>query len=232
MNKDKSPDFIREYCKKYPVFYYTVANIFGPVFLWGLGPKGFLEKYNISEKILNIGSGPKNFGKGVLNFDIEKYPGVDIVGDIQNTALKDGEFSGIICDSVLEHIKDPRKAVSEMHRILKPGGLLYVGTPFLYPFHSAPSDFQRWTREGLIELLKDFEITESGTRSGPFSTLTVYLCYLFSTIFSFGSKSVYVFLNNISIFIFFPIKFLDIVFHYWPKSENMAAVLYVVAKKK
>ncbi len=34
----------------------------------------------------------------------------------------------VICDSVLEHVDSPRKAIAEMYRVLRPGGIAYVST--------------------------------------------------------------------------------------------------------
>ncbi|HBM45773.1 MAG: Methylase involved in ubiquinone/menaquinone biosynthesis [Parcubacteria group bacterium GW2011_GWF2_38_76] len=222
----------REYFKKWPIFYYFVGTVFGPVLLAGLNPRGFLKKYKIDGKVLNIGSGPRRIASGVINMDIEKYEGVDIVGDATNMPFDDNTISAVICDNVLEHVKDPQKVAGEINRVLNVGGVAYISTPFIYPFHSSPYDFTRWTKQGLEKLFSDFDIVEIGSRSGPFSSLVVCLCYLFATIFSFGNSTIYWFLVDLFMFVFFPIKFLDVIFNFWPNSINMAAVLYVVVRKK
>lgn len=233
-NIDKSEDFIREYFKKFPKFYYFVADFFGPLFLVGLTPKNFLKKYNNGGKILNIGSGPRkiDFDGDILNMDIGQYDGVDIVGDIESIPVADNSFSAVVCDNVLEHVKNEKKAISEIERVLLKGGVAYICTPFIYPYHSSPSDFTRWTKEGLEAQFSNFEMVEIGVRAGAFSTLNVMLCYLFAMVFSFGNNRLYITLTNISIFLFFPVKFLDIIFNYWPNSINMAAQLYCVVRKK
>jgi len=225
-------DILRNYFKRWPNFYYFVATVFGPLMFTGLSPKKFLKTYQIEGQILNIGSGPKRLGSNVKNVDIHPYKGVDIVADALSVPVLSGSISGIISDNVLEHIIDPKAAVAEMYRILSPGGYVYICTPFLYPFHNSPNDFQRWTKEGLKELMKDFEIIKIGLRAGPFSTLDVTLCYLAATIFSFGSKKLYLFLVNLFMLVFWPIKLFDFIFNYWPNAINMASVLYCVARKK
>ncbi len=225
--------FIRDFFKRWPAFYYFVVMVFGPTLLLGLNPKKFLRKYLLEGETINVGSGPRRLGPAVKNVDKHPYDGVDIVADLEAmTPFADASVSRIICDNVLEHVPHPQKAVSELRRILKSGGVLYVSTPFYYPFHPSPSDYTRWTKEGLLELFEGFEVMEIGVRSGPFSSLSVQLSYLFATIFSFGSAFLYWFLLDVSMLLFFPIKFLDIFFNYWPNAVNMAAVLYLVVQKK
>jgi ubiquinone/menaquinone biosynthesis C-methylase UbiE len=43
----------------------------------------------------------------------------------------------------LEHIRNYRKAFSEMERALKPGGRMLIVVPFLYYYHGAPDDYVR-----------------------------------------------------------------------------------------
>ncbi|MFA6006389.1 MAG: class I SAM-dependent methyltransferase [Candidatus Paceibacterota bacterium] len=221
----------REHFKKWPRFYYFFAVVFGPLLLRGLSPKRFLCEYTVRGTIINLGSGPKIIAPGVTNMDIAQYPGVDIIGDASDMPLASATVDAIISDTVFEHLRTPGKAIQEVYRVLKPNGLVYITVPFIYPFHSSPSDFTRWTKLGLIELLSGFEILEIGVRAGPFSSLTVIICYLVATIFSVGNDTLYWFLLDISMILFFPVKLLDFIFSYWPKSIDMAAVVYCVAKK-
>ena len=81
------------------------------------------------------------------------HKGVDVVADATDMPFEDGSVSGIVCETVLEHVKDPPGVLREMERVLEVGGLAYITTPFLYPFHSSPSDYHRWTKEGLEIIL-------------------------------------------------------------------------------
>ncbi len=223
---------VREIFKRWPKFYFFIATVFGPMMFCGLSPKKFLKRYGGAGQTLNLGSGPRVISKEVTNVDIYPYEGVEIIADIRNVPLPAGGTARIICDNVLEHVKDPAAAVAEMHRLLQSGGYAYIATPFLYPFHSSPSDYQRWSTVGLRELFKEFEMVEIGVRAGPFSTLAAFLCHLVGVIFSFGSASLNSLLTNLVMFVLFPIKLLDIVFNYWPGAEQVAAVLYCVVRKK
>ncbi|MEU8032753.1 class I SAM-dependent methyltransferase [Streptomyces sp. NPDC049099] len=83
------------------------------------------------------------------------YPEVDA------TALPfpDAEFDHVVCDQVVEHLPDPRRAVQECRRVLRPGGWLLLATCFMDPVHTRPDcvdDYWRFTPQGLRELVKDF----------------------------------------------------------------------------
>lgn len=68
-----------------------------------------------------------------------KYPNLRVVaGDIANCGLSPASFDLIICSEVVEHIADSQKAISQLHDLLKPGGILILSTP------------QRWS---LLELM-------------------------------------------------------------------------------
>jgi len=198
----------------------------------GLSINTFLKQYPTKGKILNIGSGPRIINSDIINVDIYKYVGVKIIIDGETVPLESGTVSRIISETVLEHVSNPHGAVKEMHRLLSPGGYTYVTTPFLYPFHSSPSDYQRWTKEGLIQLFHEFEVIEIGVRAGPFSSLTVFINHLFAVIFSFGSVRAYDLILNFVMFLTFPVKLLDLIFNHWPQADTMAAVLYCVVRKK
>jgi len=55
-------------------------------------------------------------------------------GDIEKgLPFADDSFDVVTCEQVLEHVHDPARLVAEMDRILRPGGLLVVGTPIFPP---------------------------------------------------------------------------------------------------
>jgi len=231
--KTAGDDFVRDFFKKYPKFYYFIAVCFGPLMLTGLSPKKFISKYLLDEmKVINVGSGPRRINENVINIDIFEHKGVDIIASLKELPLKNDSVDGIICDNVLEHVENPSLAIQEMYRVLKPGGYLYVSTPFLYPFHGSPSDYQRWTKKGMEHLLRDFLIKDSSLRAGPASALTIWCCYAFATLFSFGNDRLYWLLINMALFIFFPIKILDLILNHLPNAVNMAASIYCVVQKK
>lgn len=225
---------VREFFKKWPRFYYLVATVLGPLWWSGRSAKSYLKYLAKDGKVLNVGSGPFQFNDSrVVNVDIAPYPGVAIVASAEAIPLPAGSVVGIILDNVLEHVKMPKQVVEEMARLLVPGGTIYIATPFLYPFHSSPSDYSRWTTNGLVNLLgEEFEVIEQGVRNGPFSALTAFLSHLLATLFSFGNRTLRAALFNVFMLVLLPLKIFDLVFAYWPGADEIAAILYVVARKK
>ncbi len=47
---------------------------------------------------------------------------IDIICDIVDIPVKDGEFDVVLCSEVLEHLPEPHLAIQEFGRILRPGG--------------------------------------------------------------------------------------------------------------
>ena len=50
-------------------------------------------------------------------------------GSIDSYADTCGEFDVVTCNHVIEHVYDPVQMISAIHRLLKPGGLLWIETP-------------------------------------------------------------------------------------------------------
>jgi ubiquinone/menaquinone biosynthesis C-methylase UbiE len=122
--------------------------------------KYFEELFNNNYKAL--GYKPEDCAEYTCDYD----------GDILSLQFNDEEVGAIICLSVLEHVENPFQAVSEMFRVLKKGGLLFLSVPFLTSFHGRHAgkiyssdhhgypDFWRFTHQGLMLLLKDFNQVE------------------------------------------------------------------------
>lgn len=51
-----------------------------------------------------------------------------LLADAENLPFADGSFQGVLMVASLHHLHDPLRALREAHRVLKPGGLLVLGT--------------------------------------------------------------------------------------------------------
>ena len=66
------------------------------------------------------------------------YGRIDYRCDIASVPVAEGTFDAILCTEVLEHVREPIKAVKEMARILKPGGRLMLTAPLGSGIHQEP----------------------------------------------------------------------------------------------
>lgn len=95
-------------------------------------------------------------GREYIGIDAEAGPGVDRVEDVHALGFDTASIGAIVCADTLEHVADPARAIAEMRRVLRPGGVLMVSMPFAFPIHYMP-DYVRYTPEGLSRLLAAFD---------------------------------------------------------------------------
>lgn len=67
-----------------------------------------------------------------ITADIES-PLAKLKMDIHDIPLENNSIDVIFCNHVLEHVDDDIKALSEMQRVLRPGGWAILQVPFFYP---------------------------------------------------------------------------------------------------
>ncbi len=117
--------------------------------------------------VLDVGAGGRRVIDSVITVDAVDCPGVDVVGDIHSLPFEDGYADCVICTGTLEHVADPFKAVSELYRVLKPGGIVHIDVPFMQGYHADPCDYWRFTIDGLRLLCRSFDHLSSGVHIGP-----------------------------------------------------------------
>jgi 2-polyprenyl-3-methyl-5-hydroxy-6-metoxy-1,4-benzoquinol methylase len=123
---------------------YASSSSVGPERLFNFS-LNLIERYARKGKILDIGCGKGEFlsaaktrgwevhglepSLALSEFASTEY-GINVVcSSLEETQYPDGFFDAVTLNMVLEHIDDPRKIVSEMRRILKKGGILFVEVP-------------------------------------------------------------------------------------------------------
>ena len=103
-------------------------------------------------------------------------PLADIKADICNLPLKDNSYDFILCNHVLEHIIDDKKAMQELYRVLKKGGI---------GIFQVPLDTNK------IETFEDFSITNPNERNrlfGQYDHVRIYGMDFFDRLINVGFK--------------------------------------------
>lgn len=97
--------------------------------------------------------------KSYLGLDINtglNYEGVkpDVLWDGVKMPFENESFDVVISTEVLEHVPDPDAYLTEVKRVLKPGGLFFFTVPFLMSLHEVPHDYYRYTPYALEMIFK------------------------------------------------------------------------------
>jgi SAM-dependent methyltransferase len=123
-------------------------------------------------KLLDYGCGTCPYKSMYVPY-VDQYAGADIppnpVADISieletgHVDAPDAAFDAILSTQVLEHVTDPAIYLKEANRLLKQDGMLFLSTHGYWIYHPDPTDFWRWTRDGLEKTIarEGFEIVET-----------------------------------------------------------------------
>ena len=147
-------------CRIYQIINFNKFIITGNTIEFGV--KNFSESF-FKKKILN----DKLYFSYQITSRLSNYLRINLQ---KNNDIKK-KFSNVVIFNVLEHVIDFDKAIYEIKKILKRKGNVFLSTPFLYRYHSAPHDFSRYTSEYLKRKMKQhgFEILKCRNfGTGPF----------------------------------------------------------------
>jgi len=123
-----------------------------------LGLEEILKKAKISKaKVLDFGCGGSPYralfqdASGYRKADLAGIPYLDYEMHPQTAAIQetDSQFDVLFSSQVLEHVESPQKYLQEARRLLKPQGSLILSTHGTFQDHPCPSDYWRWTGQGL-----------------------------------------------------------------------------------
>jgi len=109
--------------------------------------------------------------------DFEKvdkpYAKSTYVCDLASIPVEDGRFDAVLFNQVLEHLSEPHAVLHELHRVIKPGGLMICTVPLFYEEHEQPYDFYRYTQFGLRHLFEstNWKIQRLDWMEGYFGTV-------------------------------------------------------------
>jgi hypothetical protein len=153
---------------------------------WSENAMGDVNQYHWVEKhrarvrgpVLEIGS--RHYAESVSNdfralcgghdyvgVDMSAGNNVDMVVDFtQDFVRVDQQLGGrrfgtILCMSVMEHVSDIIPFASNLTAVTAPGGVLFLSVPFVWRFHGYPSDYWRFSPEGVKQLFPQFAFEEA-----------------------------------------------------------------------
>lgn len=184
---------------------------------------------------LNFGAGGIDYGQRVLDLDVGTHLVVDILsaGSLE-IPLQDSSLSLVISQEVLEHVRDPRRAVKEFHRVLAADGELVLQLPFMIGYHPGPEDFWRFSVEAYDQLLPAdrWEILAKrisvGHGSGFHRVLTEFAAVHFSV---FGGK-IYRASKGFFALLFAPFILFDLLTDLLPEKHRIPGGYIVRAKPR
>src|SRR4051794_16779072 len=116
--------------------------------------------------LLDVGCGSHPYRKWVEKRGLS-YTGIDWISSIHVPAhddtirwdlnvapwpLADAAYDAILCPGFLEPVPDPPRLVAECARVCRPGGMMLLTSPMVWPEHEAPHDYHRFTQFGLRRL--------------------------------------------------------------------------------
>jgi SAM-dependent methyltransferase len=192
-----------------------------------------LNELTSQDIAINVGAGSTNIHPQVRNLDIFSGENIYYVAKAECIPEVDDFFTLAISQEVLEHVENPILAVSEIFRVLKKGGTFYCQVPFIIGFHPGPNDYWRFTKEGIVLLLRNsgFEIIEVGVAVGSGTGFYRILVEFFSTLLAIIIPKSYIFFKGIFALCFYPVKFLDYFFKFSNQKDRIPGGYYVIAKK-
>jgi SAM-dependent methyltransferase len=113
-----------------------------------------------------------------LALDLRLTPLVNVVANAERIPFLSQGFDLVLCTQMLEYAPDPGLVLSEIHRVLKPGGRLLLSVPSVFP-QDADEDRWRFLPAGIRQLLSAFSevqiVPEGSSIAGFFRTINVCL---------------------------------------------------------
>ena len=192
----------------------------------------FVGSFSPGETVLNVGAGATCYGTAVVNLEVAPSPGIDVVGVAEALPVATDSCAGLILMAVLEHVQNADKTLAEARRVLVAGGRILVDVPFIQGYHASPSDYRRYTEQGLRAEMErfGFDVVDSGIAVGPASAMAWITSEFLALLVSGRSAFAYRVARKMTSLIAVPIKYAD----YWleghPMASRIPSAVWVIAR--
>lgn len=121
---------------------------------WAYGDAA-AELLNGAEMGLVVGAGISPVIDNVAQLDITGYPNIDVVSFDDYLPFIDEAFDVVVCPNVIEHVKNPFKLASEIKRVTRKNGWLFINGTNMHFTHGLPSHYFNPTEFGMRALFDD-----------------------------------------------------------------------------
>ena len=149
---------------------------------------------------------------------------VDVVCDIHDIPPSVGPVDAIVCNAVLQYCQDPVKVADQLHRVLKPGGYLFVDAPWVQPYCADTEDRFRYSDDGLRSIFSSFTIIDIGPSIRPGSAFAMQGAHIAATLTN--NKYVNFVLLKVATLLLFPLRWIRTA-----DERRTAGGFYLVAQK-
>jgi SAM-dependent methyltransferase len=193
-----------------------------------------------SARVLVVGSGDGGEGMhvlaghpaiGLVETDVRLGARTHVVCDAHDLPFVDGSFDGVVIQAVLEAVPEPARVAAEIHRVLRPGGLVYSEMPFMQQVHEGAHDFNRFTQLGHRRLFRWFDELGSGPVGGPGMALAWSVRYFAMTLAG-PSRRARTVLNAVAALATWWLPYLDEVLVRLPAASDAAAGTYFLGRRR
>lgn len=164
-----------------------------------------------------------------IETDVAVAPRTKLICDGHDLPFQDQSVDAVIVQAVLEHVVDPYRCVAEIHRVLKPNGLVYSDTPFIQQVHGRQFDFTRFTRLGHRRLFRNFKEMESGISCGPGVALAWTARYFLLSCFQ--NQSLRAAASLLARLTLWPLKYVDRVIAKKDSALDAASAFYFLGQR-
>lgn len=173
---------------------------------------------------IDLGCGDEKFCPEAVGLDGRASVAADVVCCLESLPFRSGSVSVAVMRGTIEHVADPLRVLSEVRRVLRPGGTLYIDAPFLCRRHDCPVDYWRWTQSGFRRMLeREFEVRQFGILAGPGSALSELLRQHIAMLVTLPRPSCYATVyRRFAGHLTWPVKFLDRVLNRHPEANRTA----------
>jgi SAM-dependent methyltransferase len=153
----------------------------------------FTEELSLNRhlNVLDLGCGQKPYKSFFVHPQL--YIGVDlrsksadVIARAENLPFRNSCFDVVLCTQVLEHVEEPKKVLEEIKQVLRIKGLLILSTHGFWMEAHEPTDYWRWTLQGLEKLMKSagFNIIKTSSMEPTSSTFQFLLLWIPTSLFS------------------------------------------------